>query len=104
MRIFSLFTLFLFIACFSNAHAALNGLSHHSRANCGNNESISWDATMLRNLAAASEHFVWINFSGFLSSPTAHFVETGARFNVYRAGAVHYHVYGFLVLPLSCQT
>jgi len=55
-----------------------------------NNESISWDATMLRNLAAASEHFVWLNFSGFLSSPTAHFVETGARFNVYRAGAVHY--------------
>lgn len=28
-----------------SAHAAFNGVSHHSRANCANNESISWDWT-----------------------------------------------------------
>jgi len=30
---------------FSSVNAGVNGLTHHSRANCGNNESISWDWT-----------------------------------------------------------
>ena len=37
---------FILVMLFSSmANAAFNGISHHSRANCGNNESISWDWT-----------------------------------------------------------
>ena len=40
--------LFFFLASFffhvfSNSHAAADGLTHHSRASCINNEGISWD-------------------------------------------------------------
>lgn len=37
----------------NSAHAAFNMISHHSRANCGNNESISWDGT--------GPHSFWVN-------------------------------------------
>lgn len=40
----------------SLAHAGFNGLTVHSRANCFNNESISWDATTYRILATESLH------------------------------------------------
>ncbi len=36
-----------------NANAAFNMISHHSRANCGNNESISWDGR--------GPHLFWVN-------------------------------------------
>ena len=43
---------------FSNySVAAFNGLSHHSRANCINNETISWDFTRKWNMGTAAEHF-----------------------------------------------
>jgi len=94
MRVFSLFTLFLFIVCFSNAHAAFNGLSHHSRANCVNNESISWDGRAVFrtaykfNAGVISQHFprepdgtiLWHNW---------HVVETGAQFDKWRVAAIH---------------
>jgi hypothetical protein len=37
----------------SNANAAFHGVSHHSRANCINNESISWDGD--------EAHWFWVN-------------------------------------------
>jgi len=39
------------------SHAAANGLSIHSRANCVNNESISWDWTKPRHFETTSKHF-----------------------------------------------
>ncbi len=41
----------------SNVSAGLNGPTHHSRANCGNNESISWDATGNHTYCTISDHF-----------------------------------------------
>lgn len=38
---------------FCNCFAGFNGVTHHSRANCANNESISWDWT--RNW------YFWVN-------------------------------------------
>jgi hypothetical protein len=38
------------------AHAGLVGLTWHSRANCGNNESISWDARWERTYITLSQH------------------------------------------------
>lgn len=72
------------------AFAGLTGLTHASRANCGNNESISWDATRARNLGVTSVHYL-INgsFYTWMSKPN-HSVQTGARYNVYRAAAVHW--------------
>lgn len=39
-----------------SACAGLYGLTHHSRANCGNNESISWDATHEHMMEVVSRH------------------------------------------------
>lgn len=51
-------TILIFTLC-NNANAALWGLSVHSRANCGNNESISWDATQKWKLWTSSVHGYW---------------------------------------------
>ncbi len=40
----------------STANAAFNGLTHHSRASCVNNETISWDATKSWELRTWSNH------------------------------------------------
>ena len=37
-------------------HAAFNGISDHSRANCINNESITWGLTKAHALAVVSFH------------------------------------------------
>lgn len=51
-------TFLLFILILVNANAAMNGLSIHSRANCGGfNESITWDARWYRTYATTSDHF-----------------------------------------------
>lgn len=39
-----------------NANAAFNGISDHSRANCVNNESITWDASGFHELSVVSFH------------------------------------------------
>jgi hypothetical protein len=44
------------VGIFSSANAGFNGLTHHSRANCANNESISWDWTQDRWLFVRSDH------------------------------------------------
>jgi len=50
---------FLCIAGLSiSAHAAVNGISHHSRANCGGfNESVSWDLLHAHWFWVDSNHY-----------------------------------------------
>jgi len=45
------------LAFSSISHAAFNELSIHSRNNCGNNESISWDATKPHHFGTNSRHY-----------------------------------------------
>jgi hypothetical protein len=40
----------------ATSHAAFNGISDHSRANCLNNESITWDYTEAHRLVVVSFH------------------------------------------------
>jgi hypothetical protein len=71
----------LSFALASNAQAGFNGFTMHSRANCVNNESISWDATTYRVLGTVTQHFrngEWI-----------HGVSTGWQ-NTWRSAAVHW--------------
>lgn len=65
----------------SNINAALNGLSVHSRANCINNESISWDWTHNWNLKTEARHYLNHNF--------VHMSETEWE-NTWRSAAVHW--------------
>jgi hypothetical protein len=44
------------IMLINTSHAAINGLSDHSRANCVNNEGITWDRTKAHSLAVVSFH------------------------------------------------
>jgi hypothetical protein len=46
-----------FLTFSSVSQAAFNVLSIHSRNNCGNNESISWDGTQTHHLKTLSKHF-----------------------------------------------
>ena len=41
-----------------NVHAAFNGITDHSRANCVNNESITWDYLESHWLAVVSFHTI----------------------------------------------
>lgn len=67
---------------FSNsAMAGATQLTHNSRANCGNNESISWDGSRKRTLSVSSYH---------VKSGTSHYVTTGGFSSTYRAAAVHW--------------
>ena len=47
----------LMLSMTSPTFSAFNGLSIHSRANCVNNESISWDWTAYHQLWTGSDHF-----------------------------------------------
>lgn len=64
-----------------SAQAGINGLTSHSRANCGNNESITWDATQYHDLSTDSKHFK--------STQDNHIVKTGWE-NTWRSAAVHW--------------
>ena len=65
----------------NNSQAALNMLSIHSRANCVNNESISWDGQHYWFLATESWHY----FKGKLQ----HLVGSGWE-NTWRSAGVHW--------------
>lgn len=67
--------------------AAVNGLSIHSRANCVNNESISWDWTKPRHFQTTSEH--WQSTNGGSSWNKMHTIETKSELGR-RSAAVHY--------------
>lgn len=64
-----------------NVSAAFNGFSMHSRANCINNESISWDWTAYRTLATESWHY----YNGQL----VHLVGSGWEYT-WRSAGVHW--------------
>ncbi len=49
---------------FTNAYAGLFGLTHFSRANCVNNESISWDNSRSQRMRVYSNH-KWITDTPF---------------------------------------
>jgi hypothetical protein len=78
-RYFSFIFLSLFLL--TTSQAAFNGLSIHSRANCGNNESISWDATHTWVLATETFHY--------LNGSLVHLVGSGWE-NTWRSAAVHW--------------
>ncbi len=61
--------------------AGINGLTSHSRANCGNNESIDWDATGNHFLCTISDHFQ--------GGRLAHEINTGWA-STWRSAAVHW--------------
>jgi hypothetical protein len=69
------------------SHAAVNGLSIHSRANCVNNESISWDWTKPRHFQTVSEH--WRSDNGGNPWVRQHTIETKSEVGR-RSAAVHY--------------
>lgn len=49
--------LFASFIMLESAFAGFNGLTYHSRANCGNNESISWDWTHDWVFYTQSDHY-----------------------------------------------
>lgn len=78
-------SVFVLLIIFSESiSAGFNGLTHHSRANCANNESISWDATRNHMLEVISMHNPQ---SGF--DKDIHKVENKMH-STWRSGAVHW--------------
>ena len=74
-------SLFLAFVLMNVANAELNGFTMHSRANCGNNESISWDATQYRVLGTVGHHYHNGTF--------IHRFSTGWE-NTWRSASVHW--------------
>lgn len=74
----------LLLTCTSSAFAGFNGLTHHSRANCANNETVSWDKQESHWLSVTSDHF------DHRVHPTAvHTVKAPMEFT-WRSAAVHW--------------
>lgn len=73
----------------SLSHAAVNGLSIHSRANCVNNESISWDWTKPRHFQTKSEHYQTITPGQEGGYRKIHTLDTKSEVGR-RSAAVHY--------------
>ncbi len=69
------------IFCINSANAGLYGFTMHSRANCANNESISWHAGYSKDLKTYSNHYG--------PRDQAHSVVT-AREITWRSAAVHW--------------
>ncbi len=67
----------------SISHAGFNGVTHSSRANCGNNESISWDWKEDHMFRVMSYH------SANYRTEIPHIVDTGWA-NTWRSAAVHW--------------
>jgi hypothetical protein len=63
------------------SHAAANKLTIHSRNNCGNNESISWDGTKYWHLGTNSHHTY--------KDGKTHVIGSGIA-QTWRSAAVHY--------------
>lgn len=70
------------------SHAAVNGLSIHSRANCVNNESISWDWTKPRHFKTESQHWGSCD-KDYIACTYRHTIETKSEVGR-RSAAVHY--------------
>jgi hypothetical protein len=76
-----LFLFCLTLSSIDSSQAAFNMLSIHSRANCINNESISWDATHYWVLATESWHY--------LNGTLVHLVGSGWA-TTWRSAGVHW--------------
>lgn len=74
----------MLLSSFSIAHAGIKEFTMHSRANCGNNESISWHLGHSYNLWTASNHL--------RNGQLVHYVlSTSAMWeNTWRSAAVHW--------------
>lgn len=66
-----------------SVHAGVNNLTHHSRANCVNNETISWDWTANHWLRVDSYH------DDARTGGNVHYIMTSWQ-NTWRQAAVHY--------------
>jgi len=80
MKRIGIFLLILVIS--GTAQAGFNGLTHHSRANCANNETISWDWIADHLLMTASVHTR-------INGTEEHVISDGWR-NTWRSAAVHW--------------
>lgn len=67
----------------STSHAGVIEMTHASRANCGNNESVTWDLRYYFDSWVNSEHFNAKN------GRLVHAMSSGWAFN-YRNGQVHW--------------
>jgi len=78
-----IYLFFLAIALSQSAFAGWVELTHHSRANCINNESISWHR--------GNSYWLWVNSEHYdaKTGVRLHYVLTGWQFT-WRAAAVHY--------------
>jgi hypothetical protein len=65
----------------SNANAGFHAFTTHSRANCVNNESISWEWNVYRELGTVSHHLK--------GGQLIHVVNTGWQYT-WRSAAVHW--------------
>lgn len=63
------------------ANAGFHAFTMHSRANCGNNESISWEYRVNRNLGTVTHHY--------RDGAFVHGLSTGWQFT-WRSAAVHW--------------
>jgi hypothetical protein len=68
-------------------HASINGISDHSRANCVNNESITWDGTKIHVLDIVSFHTR--DYLRLINQYSQHRVETTWE-ATWRSAAVHW--------------
>ena len=69
------------------SHAAFNGISDHSRANCVNNESITWDYTQAHRLAIVALHTA--DYMNRMGQYAKHRIETIWE-TTRRSAAVHW--------------
>lgn len=72
---------FAIIISSKNVYAGFYGLTHHSRANCVNNESISWHA--------GYSYWLWVSSQHTHENGESHYLTTG-WVNTWRAAAVHW--------------
>lgn len=82
-KAFLTFTMICSLAYALNSHAGLKTLTIHSRANCGNNESITWNARQSNNLLTWTMHYYY--FRGRLQK--GHSYDTDWQ-NTWRSSAV----------------
>ena len=83
MYIYRIVLIILWFILPTTSNAAAWGLSAHSRANCINNESISWDGTRSWLLATESQHL------DLRTGVMLHNIWTGWQ-DTRRSAAVHY--------------
>lgn len=76
------FVLICFSVLFLNtANAGFHNFTMHSRANCGNNESISWEYKVYRELGTVTHHY--------RNGQFVHGFSTGWQ-NTWRSAAAHW--------------